>query len=83
MMAYEGSESVRDNLGKLIYQLKPKTKILVRKIERILIKSYRQNVSLSFDKACLNEGLLPMNWSQMIPNLLFSFFIRISYATHI
>ena len=36
-----------------------KTKTLVRKLERILIKLYRQNVSLLFNQTCLNEGLLP------------------------
>ena len=58
-MAYERHESARNNFGKFIYQFQPKTKTLVRKLERILIKSYRQNVSLSFNQTCLNEGLLP------------------------
>ena len=44
MMAYEGFESTRYNFGKFIYQLQPKTKTLVRKLERILIELYRQNV---------------------------------------
>ena len=38
MMAYEGFERAGDNFGKLIYQLQPKIKTLVRKLERILIK---------------------------------------------
>ena len=38
MMAYEGSKSDLDNFGKLIYQLQAKTKVLVRKLEKILIK---------------------------------------------
>ena len=59
MMAYEVSESAQDNFGKFIYQLQPKTKTLVRKLERILIKSYKQNVSLLFNQRCLNEGQLP------------------------
>ena len=59
MMAYEGSESTQDNFGKFIYQLQPKTKTLVWKLERIIIKLYRQNVSLLFNQTYLNEGLLP------------------------
>ena len=59
MMVYEKSESARKNLGKFIYQHQPKTKKLVRKIERILMKLYWQNVYLLFDQICLNEGLLP------------------------
>ena len=47
MMAYERAESAQDNFGKFPYQLQPKTKTLVRKPERILIKLYRQNMSLS------------------------------------
>ena len=49
MMAYEGSESARDNLGKFIHQFQPETKTLIRKFKRILIKLYRQNVSLLFN----------------------------------
>ena len=59
MIAYERSESAWDKFGKFIYQLQPRTKTLVRKLERILIKSYRQNVSLLLNQTCLNEGLLP------------------------
>ena len=43
-------EGARDNFGKFIYQLPPKTKTLVRKLERILLKLYRQNVSLLFNQ---------------------------------
>ena len=43
-MAYEESESPRDNLGKFIHQFQPEDKTLIRKLERILIKLYRQNV---------------------------------------
>ena len=43
-MAYERSESARDNFGKFILQFQPETKILIRKLERILIKLYTQNV---------------------------------------
>ena len=46
MMVYERSKSAQDNFGKFIYQFQPKTKTLIRKLERILIKLYRQNVSL-------------------------------------
>ena len=63
MMAYEGSESARDNFGKFIHQFQPETKTLIRKLERILIKSYRQIVSLLFNETCLNERLLP-NYTQ-------------------
>ena len=38
MMAYEESESVRDNFGKLIHLFQTETKSLVRKLKRILIK---------------------------------------------
>ena len=46
MIAYEGSERARDNFGKFIYQFQPETKTLIRKLERILIKLYWQNVYL-------------------------------------
>ena len=46
MMAYEGSESAQDNLGKIIYPFQPETKTLIRKLERILKKLYSQNLSL-------------------------------------
>ena len=49
----------RDNFGKFINQFQPKTKTLVRKLERILIKLYRQHVSILFNQTCLNERLLP------------------------
>ena len=58
MMAYERSESTQDNFGKFIHQFQPETKTLIRKLERILIKLYRENVSL-FNKTCLNERLRP------------------------
>ena len=47
---YMSSESARDNFGKFTYQLQPKTKTLVRKSERLLIKLYRQNLSLLFNQ---------------------------------
>ena len=43
-MADEGSESVWDNFGKFIHQFPPETKTLIRKLEKILIELYRQNV---------------------------------------
>ena len=58
-MTDERSKSARDNFGKFNDQFPPETKTLVRKLERILIKLYRQNVSLLFYQTCLNEGLLP------------------------
>ena len=38
------NDGTLDNFSKFIDQLQPKTKTLVRKFERILIKLYRQNV---------------------------------------
>ena len=46
-------------IGKFIHQFQPETKTLIRKLERMLIKLYRQNVSLLFNQTCLNERLLP------------------------
>ena len=46
MMAFERSESARENFGKFIHQFQPETMTLIRKLERILIKLYSQNVSL-------------------------------------
>ena len=40
------SENTRDNFGKFIHQFQPETKTLIRKLQRILIKLHRQNVSL-------------------------------------
>ena len=34
------------NFGKFIYQFQPETKTLIWKLEKILIKSYRENVPL-------------------------------------
>ena len=39
-MAYERSKSTWDNPGKFIQQFKPETKTLIKKLEKILIKSY-------------------------------------------
>ena len=58
-MAYERSEGAQDNFGKFIHQFQPETRTLIRKLERILIKLYRQNVALLFNQTCLNEKLLP------------------------
>ena len=58
-MDYEESESARDNFGKFIHQFQPETKTLIRKFKRILIKLYRQNMSLLFNQTCLNEQLQP------------------------
>ena len=54
MMAYEGSENTWDNFGKFIHLFQPETKTLIRKLERILIKLYRQNLSLLFNQTSLN-----------------------------
>ena len=43
----------RDNFGKFIQQFQPETKTFIRKLERILIKLYRQNLSLLFNETCL------------------------------
>ena len=43
IIAYERSESARDNFGKFIHQLQPETKTPIRKLERILIKLYSQS----------------------------------------
>ena len=59
MMAYEGSEDARDNFGKFICQFQPEILTFISKLERILIKLYRQNLSLLFNETCLNELLLP------------------------
>ena len=45
MMPNDVSENVQDNLGKFIYQFQPETKALIRKLERILNKLYRQDLS--------------------------------------
>ena len=55
MIAYEGSESAQDNFGKFIYQFQPETKTLIRRLERILNKLYKLNLSLSFNETYLNE----------------------------
>ena len=48
-MAYERPKSARDNFDEFIHQVQPETKTLIWKLERILIKLYRQNVSLLFN----------------------------------
>ena len=58
-MAHARSESARHNFGKLIHQFQLETKTFIRKLERILIKSHRQNVSLLSNQTCLYERLLP------------------------
>ena len=45
MVAYERSESAWDNFDKYIHEFQPETMTLIRKLERILIKLYRQNVT--------------------------------------
>ena len=55
MRSYEGSERARYNFGKFIYQFQSETKILIRKLARVLNELYRQNLSLLFNETCLNE----------------------------
>ena len=50
---------LRDNFRKFIHQFHPETKTLIRKLEKILIKLYPQNVFLSFNQTYSNERLLP------------------------
>ena len=40
----------QDNFGKFIYQFRPETKSLIRKLDRILNKLYRLNLSLLFNE---------------------------------
>ena len=47
-MAYERSESTRVNFGKFIHQFQSETKTLIRNLERISIKLFRENVSLMY-----------------------------------
>ena len=53
-MAYEKYLSARDRFAKFIHQFQPETKTLIRKLERILIKLYRQNLSLLSNQTYLN-----------------------------
>ena len=55
MMTYERFKSVRYNFGKFIDQFQPETKTLIWKLERILNKLYRQNLSLLFNETGLNK----------------------------
>ena len=52
------SQALSDNFGRFIHQFLPETETLIRKLERILIKLYRQIVSLLSNQAYLNERLL-------------------------
>ena len=49
----EFTKSAWGNFGKMIYQFQPETKAIIRKLERILIKLYRQEMSLLFNQTCL------------------------------
>ena len=56
---YEESESaLKEKLSEIINEFKPEIGAIVRKLERILIKLYWQHVSIWFNQACLNEGML-------------------------
>ena len=59
-MAYDTSESARDNFGKFIDQFQLEIKTPIKKLERIL-KLYRQNLFLLFNQTSLHERLLPNN----------------------
>ena len=59
MIAYGRPGSARDNFGIFIHQFQSETKTLIRKLERIIIKLYKENVSLLFNQTCLNERLMP------------------------
>ena len=66
-MAYERSESARENFGEFIHQFLPETKTLIRKLERILIKLYRQNghgdtslIAFSHSTNTLGKGMNPI-----------------------
>ena len=83
MIDYEGSKSTRENFGILIYQLQPKIKVLVRKLERILIKSCRQHVSLLFNQTYLNEGLLPYCYTHTHTHIYIYIYIHYHAANSI
>ena len=51
--------NAQDNFGKFIHQFQPETKTIIRKLEEVLIKLYKQNVSLLLNQTCLNERRLP------------------------
>ena len=53
------SERFRNLSSLFIQKFQPETKTLIWKLERILIKTYRKNVSLLSDQARLNGRLLP------------------------
>ena len=65
MMAYERSESARCNFSKFSHQFRPEINTLIRKLERILIKLYRQNLSLLYTFASN-----PWWWSMKGPKAL-------------
>ena len=58
-MAYERSKTIHDNFGEPIYQFQPKTKTLIRKHGKILIKTHFNLIILLFYLTYLNERLLP------------------------
>ena len=43
------TKSTWDNFGKFIHQFQPESKTLIKKLEKILIKLYKPNVSLLFN----------------------------------
>ena len=79
-MAYERSESALDNFGTFIHQFQPETKTLIRKLERILIKLHRQNVSLLLNRTHLNERLQP-NYTHTHTHTHIYIYISYTYLT--
>ena len=84
VMAYERSESTLDNFGKFIHQLQLETKTLTRKLERILIKLYRQNVSLSFNQTHTQTHMykLLVFYKRLIIYICMKFFIDVIIQTN-
>ena len=64
-MAYERSESAQDNFGKFIHQFQPE---LIRKLERVLNKLYRQNLSSLFNQTCLNTHVVYSSIASQLHN---------------
>ena len=86
MMAYERSESAQYHFRKFIYKFQPKTKTIVKKLKTILIKLYRQNVSLLFNQSFGNEGQLSKPSPSLSLSLSFSLSLSLSHThthTHI
>ena len=79
MIAEERAEITQKIFGKFIHPFQPETKTLIRKLERILIKLYRQNVSLLFNGTCLNERQLPPPYIYIYVYIYLFIYIYISF----